>query len=85
MTDDPSSVPPVKRPRKRLGGRRAPKTPEEAAQYASWTVHKMAQGRMTVDEGKVIVALLREYSRLYELAALLKRIADLEIRLKLHE
>jgi hypothetical protein len=80
MTD----ISPAKRPRKRLSGRRAPKTPEEAAQYASWTVHKMAQGRMTVEEGKVIVALLREYSRLYELAALLKRIADLETRLKLH-
>jgi hypothetical protein len=67
------------------GGRRFPTNPEEAAQYAAWAVHRMATKRMDVETGKTICALLREYSRLYEMAALLKRIADLETRLKMSE
>jgi hypothetical protein len=65
------------------GGRRFPKTPEEAASYCAWALHRLATKRMDVETAKTIVALSREYSRLYEMAALLKRIADLEQKLQL--
>jgi hypothetical protein len=71
------------RNRPRRVGKRPPRTPEEATAFAAWAVHRVCLGQLTVEEAKAIQMLLNEFRKLHEQAALLKRIADLEMRLQL--